>query len=549
MFRKVSFLLVVCIALLGISGSLFAQDAQITTAECGAEGYAGNWKSLEIVDSMTVKITLCSPDPAFPSKIAFEGFPINPSEYLEATGGTGDILTNPIGTGPYQLAEWIQGDQIVLSRYDGYWGEVAKEPTAIINWNSESTQRLTALQAGTVDGISNVGTGDFEIVESDPNLVLIPGSITNVFYLGFNNTIPPLDNLQVRQAIAHAIDKERIVANFYPTGSVVATQFMPPVLFGYTPEVEPLPYDVELANQLLDEAGFPRGDNGIRFELPLNYREVVRGYLPDPSTVAADLQAQLAEIGIQVNVGEIESTAFLDQAAAGQLPLFMLGWGMDYPDATNFLDFHFGAGSDASFGEEIPEIYEPLAAAAQLGNPDDRYPLYVEANTALRDLVPMVPIAHGANANAWDASIEGAYVAQVGVTQLSLMEDPADDDIIWMQNGEPGSLYCNDETDGESLMACGQITEPLMNYNPETGEVIPWLAADMEVNETATEYTFHLREGVTFHDGSTLDAYDVYLSLLVSWDASHPLHTGRSGTFNYFSSFFGGFLNAPPAEE
>jgi ABC-type transport system substrate-binding protein len=300
---------------------------------------------------------------------------------------------------------------------------------------------------------------------------------------------------------------------------------------------------------MLDEAGFPRGDNGIRFELPLNYRDVVRGYLPDPSTVAADLQAQLAEVGIQANVAEIESTAFLDAAAAGELPLFMLGWGMDYPDATNFLDFHFGEGSNASFGSEIPEIYEPLAAAAQLGSPDDRYPLYVEANTALRDIAPMIPIAHGANANAWDATIEGAYVAQVGVTMLSLMEDPADDDIIFMQNGEPGSLYCNDETDGESLNACGQITEPLMNYNPETGEVIPWLASDMAVNETATEYTFTLREGVTFHDGSALDANDVYLSLLLAWDAAPPLHVGRSGTFDYFSSFFGGFLNPPPAEE
>lgn len=544
MYQRVSFLLVVCVALLGISGSLFAQDAMITTAECGADGYAGNWQSLEVVDSQTIKITLCAPDPAFPSKIAFEGFPINPSEYLEATGGTGDILTKPIGTGPYKLSEWVLGDQIVMSRFDDYWGAVAKEPTAVIRWNSEATQRLTELQAGTVDGISNVGTGDFDVVQANPDLKLIPGSITNVFYLGMNNTIAPLDNIMVRQAIAHAIDKQRIVDNYYPAGSVVATQFMPPVLFGYTPEVAPLAYDVDLANQMLDEAGFPANADGVRFELPLNYRDVVRGYLPTPSTVATDLQAQLAQVGIKVNIAVIESAAFLDAAAAGELPLFLLGWGMDYPDATNFLDFHFGIGSNASFGEEIPEIYEPLAQAAQLGDPNDRYPLYVEANTAIRDFVPMVPIAHGANANAWKASIEGAYVAQVGVTQLGLMEDPADDDIIWLQNGEPGSLYCNDETDGEALMACGQITEPLMNYNPDTGEVIPWLAADMQVNETATEYVFTLREGVTFHDGSTLDAGDVYLSLLLAWDASHPLHTGRSGTFDYFSSFFGGFLNA-----
>lgn len=547
MFRRNSSLIIVVLAALmalSLSAPLFAQDVMATTAECGS--YPGNWKSLEMVDSMTVKISLCNPDPAFPSKIAFIGFPISPSEYLEATGGTGDLIQKPVGTGPYKLQNWDLGNELVLTRNDSYWGEAAKEQTAIIRWNSEATQRLTELQAGTVDGIAGVGTGDFEVVEADPNLTLIPGSITNVFYLGLNNTKPPLDNVAVRQAIAHSIDKQRIVDNFYPAGSVVATQFMPPVLFGYTPEVEPLAFDRALANQMLDDAGFPKGPDGVRFELTLTYRDVVRGYLPTPGVVGADLQAQLAEVGIKLNVQQMESGAFLDSVAAGNEAIFMLGWGMDYPDATNFLDFHFGAGSASTprFGNLFPEITEPLTKAGQLGNPEDRYPLYVEANTAIRDLVPMVPIAHGANANAWKSSIEGAYVAAVGTTLLSKMEDPADDNIIFMQNAEPISLYCGDETDGETFNACGQINEPLLNYEPTTGEVIPWLASEFTINEDATEFTFKLRDGVTFHDGSAFDALDVYTSLLMQWDAAHPLHVGRTGNFEYFASFFGGLLNA-----
>ncbi|MBZ0298278.1 MAG: peptide ABC transporter substrate-binding protein, partial [Anaerolineae bacterium] len=485
MLRKGSFILVLLILLVGISGSLTAQDSMATTAECGADGYTGNFKSIEMVDAMTLKISLCNPDPAFPSKIAFEGFPISPSEYLESTGGGGDLVTTPVGTGPYTLANWDLGNEMVLSRYEGYWGEVAKEPTAVIRWNSEATTRLTELQAGTVDGISNVGTGDYPVVEADPNLKLLPGAITNVLYLGLNNTKPPLDNLDVRQAISHAIDKQRIVDNYFPAGSVVANQFMPPVLFGYTPEVEPLAYDVALANQMLDDAGFPKDADGVRFSLDLNYRDVVRGYLPTPGAVAVDIQAQMAEVGVKVNVAPMESGAFLDAVAAGDVPFFLLGWGADYPDATNFLDFHFGAGSSSTprFGNTFPEITEPLTRASQLGKPEERYPVYVEANSAIRDLVPMVPIAHGANANGWKASIDGAYVAQVGVTQLGWMEDPDDDNIIWMQNGEPISLYCADETDGETLMACGQINEPLLNYEPDTGEVIPWLASSFDIND------------------------------------------------------------------
>ncbi len=551
MFKKLNMLIplsIVVVLVLGLALPVLGQDMMMTEVECGADGYAGNFKSMEVVDDMTLKISLCNPDPAFGSKMAFIGFPISPSEYVESTGGTGDLIQNPIGTGPYKLENWDLGNELVLSRFDEYWGETAIEPSVIFRWNSEAAARLIELQAGNVDGIANIGTGDFEVVEADPSLTLVPGAITNVMYFGLNNAMEPLDNLQVRQAISYAIDKQRIVDNFYPAGSVVAGQFMPPVLFGFTPEVEALAYDVEMANQLLDEAGFPRGDDGIRFALPLNYRDVVRGYLPTPGTVAVDLQTQLAEVGIQLDIEVMESGAFLDASDAGELSTYLLGWGMDYPDATNFLDFHFGAGSSDQFGEKFTEITDPLTRASQLGDPDARYEIYIEANTAIRDLVPMVPVAHGANANAWRASIEGVYFAQVGVTQFSQMEDPDDDNIIWMQNAEPISLYCLDETDGETFAACGQINEALLNYEPNTGEVIAGLASSWEVNEDATEWTFTIREGVTFHDGSTLDAGDAYTSLIAAWDAASPLHTGRDGNFTYFSSFFGGFLNAPAAE-
>jgi ABC-type transport system substrate-binding protein len=119
------------------------------------------------------------------------------------------------------------------------------------------------------------------------------------------------------------------------------------------------------------------------------------------------------------------------------------------------------------------------------------------------------------------------------------------DTLVWMQNAEPIGLYCADETDGESLRACEQIGEALLAFEVGGTDVIPSLAETWEANEDLTEWTFNLRPGVTFHDGSTLDANDVVLSWTVQWDASHPLHKGRSGDFTYFSALFGGFKNAP----
>jgi ABC-type transport system substrate-binding protein len=120
------------------------------------------------------------------------------------------------------------------------------------------------------------------------------------------------------------------------------------------------------------------------------------------------------------------------------------------------------------------------------------------------------------------------------------------DTFVWMQNAEPISLYCADETDGESLRACNQVTEPLLNYEIGGTAVVPALAETYEPNDDLTEWTFHLRQGVTFHDGSTLDANDVITSLNLQWDAASPLHKGNTGAFTYWSGLFGTFLNAPP---
>jgi ABC-type transport system substrate-binding protein len=160
----------------------------------------------------------------------------------------------------------------------------------------------------------------------------------------------------------------------------------------------------------------------------------------------------------------------------------------------------------------------------------------------------MVPIAHGGSGVAYRAVITGAHASPLGNESFAVVADPDDDNFIWMQNAEPIGLYCADETDGESLRACEQMNESLLAYEVGGTATIPSLAESFEYSEDLTVWTFTLREGVTFHDGSALDANDVVLSYVVQWDAANPLHVGRVGDFTYFSALFGGFLNPPPAE-
>ena len=514
------------------------------TDQCGAKTYTGQFQAMEAVDEQTVRFTLCDPDVAFPAKVAFSAFGILPSEYIEETGGGLQLSEEPVGTGPYRLAEWDRGNEIILERFEDYWGEPALAETVVFRWSAEAAQRLVELQSGTVDGIDNVGTEDFETVTNDESLQLIERDPLNVFYVGFNVDMAPFDDERVRRAIAMAIDKERIVENFYPEGSEAAEQFLPDAIPGAVEGFEGNEYDPEAARALLAEAGFPNG-----FDVTLSLRDVVRGYLPNPVPVATDIQAQLAEIGVNVNIDVQESGTFIDNANAGNLPFYLLGWGADYPDATNFLDFHFGEGASPQFGAGFPDIHEVLNEAASLTDQDERNELYAQAADLLAEHNPMVPVAHGGSAVAFKADAEGAHASPLSNENLSVVGVEGQDTLVWLQNAEPIGLYCADETDGESLRACEQIVESLLAYEVGGVEVVPSLAEDYESNEELTEWTFTLRDGVLFHDGTTLDANDVVKSYQVQWDAADPLHVGRVGDFSYFTGLFGGFLNPPPAEE
>lgn len=540
MMKRMFVVLTLAFAAALMVAPITAQD-DLLAFEVESCEYGGAFKAMEALDANTVQFTLCFPDPAFPSKVAFSALNIHPSEHLEATGGGGpELFQNPIGTGPYMLEEWDLGNELVLTRNENYWGEPALEETLIFRWNAEASQRLAELQAGTVDGIDNPGVSEIPIIQDDESLALLPRAGANVFYLGLNNLQAPMDNVNVRLAIAHALDRQKIVDDFYPAGSIAATQFMPPIIFGFTPEVEPLAYDPAIAMEYLAAAEAEGVELPITLEI--SYRDVVRTYLPTPGLVAQEIQTQLAAVGIETEIVQMESGAFLDAADAGELELHLLGWGADYPDATNFLDFHFGAGASDQFGAKFDVITENLAQGARLADPEARYPFYMAANEALRDLVPMIPVAHGSSAVAYRAEIGGnPHSSPLGNEYFAVMEDPGDDDFVWMQNAEPIGLYCADETDGESLRACEQINESLLGYEIGGTAVVPALATAFEANEDSTVWTFTLREGVTFHDGSAFDANDVVLSYAAQWLEDHPLHTGRDGNFTYFSAFFTAF--------
>jgi peptide/nickel transport system substrate-binding protein len=503
--------------------------------------YGGEVKSIEAVDQYTVKFTLCTPDPAFLSKVAFPVYGIQSAAHLEKTGGGGDLLSQPVGTGPYMVKEWVRGDHLTLVPNPNYWGSQPKNKELIFRWNKEAAARLLELQAGTADAIDNPSPDDFAKIQADPKLKLLPRAGLNVFYLGMNDTIKPFDNEKVRQAVAMAIDKKRIVDNYYPAGSLPAEQFVPPSMVpGYIDGYKWYDYDPAAAKALLAEAGYPDG-----FEVSMSYRDVVRVYLPLPGKVAQEIQSQLAQVGIKVNIEVMESGKFLASVAAGEQAMFMLGWGADYPDPTNFYDFHF-TGASKNFGTPFQDLIDAIHAAGQVADPAQRNQLYSKVAELVKQHVPMVPVAHGTNGIAYKATVENPEASPLADEQFNLMDVPGQDQFVWIQNGEPISLYCADETDGETLRPCYHIFDTLYWYKPGTTEVVPAVAESYKASSDLKEWTFSLRKNAKFSDGTAMDANDVVQTFLVQWDAKNPLHKGNTGVFEYFAGYFAGFLNPPP---
>jgi ABC-type transport system substrate-binding protein len=512
------------------------------SAQCGTDGYAGNLAGIEAVDELTVKFTMCETDVALPAKVAFNVFGIHPREYLEETEGyPGE---NPVGTGPYKFEAWERGSQIVLTANEDYWGEAPSPGTLVFNWNESPAERLLELQTGSAQAIDNVGPEDYTAIDEDDSLELVQREPqTNIFYIGFNVDVEPMDDPLVRQAVGYAIDNERIVDNFYPEGSLPADQFLAPGIPFYEEGAESYGYDPQKAEDLLEQAGYPDGiDLG-----PLSYRAESRPYLPEPVPVASDIRDQLAAVGIDVQLDEQESTTFIDASSAGELGMHMLGWGADFADPTNFWDFHFGAGATPQFGTGFEDLHAVLDEGASTIVDEERAAAYSEANELLMEYAQAIPVAYGTTSVGYSADVAEPHASPLNNERPGVMAYEGDQ-FVFNQSGEPGGLYCADETDGEALRICGQINEALLDYEIGGTEVVAGLAEEWEPNEDLTEWTFKLREGVTFHDGTPLTADDVVASYHAGWDAEDPLHTGREGAFVYYDAFFG-LLNAPPEGE
>lgn len=359
------------------------------------------YKSCTAKDTYTAVIEFNEVSSTLPGAFTLPAFSIHSPKALQENNAdnvtiSGDSITYPeyamttgVGTGPFKIEKWDRTNkETVLVRNDDYWGGKAKVKKLIFKTISDETARRQALEAGEIHGYDLVAPADVpKLKEAGFNVPT--REAFNVLYLGMGHDNPALADIRVRQAIAHAVNRESIVKSKLPEGAQVATQFMPPSLDGYAPDVKTYEYDPEKAKKLLAEAG--QTNLTLKFYYPT---EVSRPYMPNPLTIFESIKADLEAVGIKIETVAQVWADYLDTVDMGTPDLWLLGWTGDYNEAYNFIGTFFHSPKPSDFRFENKELYDALTAVDREPDRNKRIEMYKEINKQIMEFLPGLPISH-----------------------------------------------------------------------------------------------------------------------------------------------------------
>src|SRR3990170_3768957 len=403
--------------------------------------------SVEAVDDLTVKFTLSAPQAPFLANLAMDMFAISSPAAMEAAGEDyGTPAGGSVGTGPFKFVEWVEGDQITVAANDEYWGGRPKIDQIIWRVIPDDSARFLALKAGDIHALEQAVVEDLTAAESDPDLTIVTRPALNTSYLAFNYKIVEFQDIRVREAVAHALDKEGLIENFFGKYGTLAKTFIPPLMWGYNDSIEDWTYDPELSKQLLTDAGFPDGLSevtiaediadaegnvvfkaGEKLPLRLYYMPVTRFYFPAAKEIGEAVAANLTNAGFNVELYlEGDWPTYLGSRREGRLVgLYLLGWGGDNCDPDNFICYFFCTGTEPIMREgwyQNPPLVDLQKKAQTTPGQELREPMYKEAEQMLHENVARLWLGHNNTPLIFSTKVSG-YIAQpVGADYYEFVE-------------------------------------------------------------------------------------------------------------------------------
>ncbi len=292
-----------------------------------------------------------------------------------------------------------------------------------------------------------------------------------------------------------------------------------------------------------DSGGGDSADGGKRLTVELRYGNNSRPYMPWPEDVAKQLAGAMESAGIDVKLRKEEWNPFLDQVKNGEHQMAILGWSADVADPDNFLyvlldkdNARPGSANNISFYDS-EEVHQLLTKAQRIGDKAERIKLYKKAQEIIFDDVPMMPLVYNLKLHAHRKEVSPLEVQPVTHPLLRLIKTPQDGDLVYLRGSDSEMLDPADVTDGESSKVIEQIYDTLTRFKSGTSDVEPSLAESWTHNDDRTQWTFRIRGGVKFHDGTPVNGAAVVNAFERQRDEKHPHHF-PDGTWSYWKDNF-----------
>ena len=350
-------------------------------------------KSITALSKYTVEIVLNEPYTPILSVLAMPAFGIaSPTAIIKYNE---DLKTHPTGTGPYILKEWAPSGRIELIYNDKYYKKHSGVKELVFETLSDEENAIEALENGDIHIINQIDEKEVETISALKSADVYYMPFLNISYLAMNHSKKPYDDLRIRQAISHVIDRDTMIIQAYDLMSRPAYSFLPPTVFGYNENFKMYEYNIEKGKKLLEKAGYPNG-----LDTTLWVMNQPRTYYPYPKRVATYLQKQLALINIRAEIIEVKWDEYLEAVRLGEHDMAIVGWQGDYADPDNFLytmfnssDDTIGTGLNYSYYSNY-EVDDLLKKGRRTADKEFRSFIYRDLQQLLVDDMVGVPLAH-----------------------------------------------------------------------------------------------------------------------------------------------------------
>jgi oligopeptide transport system substrate-binding protein len=375
-------------------------------------GRATEISGVKVVDDYTLEVTIDAPKSYFLAKLTYPTAFVVDKDNVASGGGW---WRSPNGTGPFRLAQWQQGQQLVLERNELYYGEVARVDQVVFKlWSGIP---INLYETGDID-VAGAGADYIEKVtdEAGPfyqDLSIVPE--LSFYYIGFNAAKPPFDDANIRRAFTMAIDKEKLISLVYKGTVQPAYGILPPGMPGYNENLVGIGYDVDKARELIAQSGY--GDVA-------NLPPITVTTLGWGGAISRELESVIYQwqqnLGVEVKVRQLEPEQFLYHLRDEADEMFYTGWIADYPHPQDFLDILFHSGSETNYGGySNPEVDALLEEAGVEPDTSLSLGLYQQAEQLLVDDAACIPLGFGRNYVLVKPYVKGYNLNPLGFAMLN----------------------------------------------------------------------------------------------------------------------------------